>query len=124
MRQNPVWGSWQTEQYTAMNMRQDMGEQTPQGLPSREQVEKAIEDTGKPIDFDALIAEGKLERISANRYKLLVPPAELPPHVQSQCDAVEGTPGKPGAILTFSPRSAARDRRRGGAKGDILLFWL
>jgi len=54
-----------------------------------------------PIDFDQLVAEGKLERISATKYKSLVPLADLPEYVQVQVVGMEGTPGKPGLVLQF-----------------------
>jgi len=52
-----------------------------------------------PIDFVKLIAEGKLERVSATRFKLLVDLAELPKHVRMQIIAVEQL-GKKGKVVT------------------------
>jgi len=53
-----------------------------------------------PIDFEQLIADGLLEHVSGMRYRLLIPPKELPRHVRDQIINISGT------IIQFDPRSA------------------
>ncbi len=66
-----------------------------------------------PIDFDALIAERKLERISATRFKLLVNLSDLPEHVQVQIVGIgtiehrtkSGNAVETETIVEFNPQS-------------------
>ena len=66
-----------------------------------------------PIDFDALIADGKLERITATKYKVLGKLEDLPEHVLAQVRGVAGP------ILTFprQPRKPACTEHKGRQKG-------
>lgn len=50
-----------------------------------------------PIDFDRLITEGKLERVSATKYKLLVPLKDLPEYVGAQVIGMHN--GEGGSII-------------------------
>jgi hypothetical protein len=44
-----------------------------------------------PLDLDALIKAGKLQRLSATRYRLLVPLHALPDYVTAQAVDLDGS---------------------------------
>jgi hypothetical protein len=72
------------------------------GMPWEEVEQKirtGLQHLETPIDFDALVAEGKLTRLSATKYKLLVNMDDLPEHVAAQITGQESS--KEGLIIHF-----------------------
>jgi hypothetical protein len=55
-----------------------------------------------PLDLPGLVKDGKLRRLSATRYRLLVKQDELPEHVLARAVGVERDDA--GTVLRFPPR--------------------